>query len=92
MSEKCHERTSDSRAGWSAIAWDLSRFPDDPSIPGAQLYMFDGKGHNPTFSATNDFCDELRNFIRTGRGGKNVSGISGGRLGARKSKANWCLP
>jgi hypothetical protein len=30
----------------SAKAWDLSRFPEDPSIPGAQLYMFDGKGHN----------------------------------------------
>jgi pimeloyl-ACP methyl ester carboxylesterase len=36
-------------------------------IPGAQLYMFEGKGHNPMFSATNEFCEVLRNFIRTGR-------------------------
>lgn len=28
-----------------AIAWDP--LPDDPSMPGAQLYVFDGKGHSP---------------------------------------------
>jgi class 3 adenylate cyclase/pimeloyl-ACP methyl ester carboxylesterase len=33
-------------------------------IPGAQLYIFEGKGHNPMFSATNEFCEVLRNFIR----------------------------
>ena len=36
-------------------------------IPGAQLYIFDGKGHTPMFSATDEFCEVLRNFIRTGR-------------------------
>lgn len=37
------------------------------SIPGAQLYFFEGRGHNPMFSATDEFCRVLRNFIRTGR-------------------------
>jgi class 3 adenylate cyclase/pimeloyl-ACP methyl ester carboxylesterase len=36
-------------------------------IPGAQLYIFNGKGHNPMFSATDEFCEVLRNFIRAGR-------------------------
>jgi pimeloyl-ACP methyl ester carboxylesterase len=36
-------------------------------IPGAQFYLFDGKAHNPMFSATDEFCHVLRNFILTGR-------------------------
>jgi pimeloyl-ACP methyl ester carboxylesterase len=36
-------------------------------IPGAQLYLFGGKGHNPMFSATDEFCHVLRNFLLTGR-------------------------
>jgi class 3 adenylate cyclase/pimeloyl-ACP methyl ester carboxylesterase len=43
-------------------------------IPGAQLYIFDGKGHNPMFSATNEFCDVLCNFIRTGRAEREFRG------------------
>ena len=43
-------------------------------IPGAQLYLFDGKGHNPMFSATDEFCDLLRNFIRTGRAERTSQG------------------
>jgi len=43
-------------------------------IPGAQLYIFDGKGHNPMFSATDEFCDVLRNFIRTGRAERTLRG------------------
>ena len=43
-------------------------------IPGAQLYFFDGKGHNPMFSATDEFCDVLRNFIRTGRAERTSQG------------------
>jgi class 3 adenylate cyclase/pimeloyl-ACP methyl ester carboxylesterase len=43
-------------------------------IPGAQLYLFDGKGHNPMFSATDEFCDVLRNFIRTGRAERTLRG------------------
>jgi pimeloyl-ACP methyl ester carboxylesterase len=43
-------------------------------IPGAQLYIFDGKGHNPIFSATDEFCDLLRNFIHTGRAERTPRG------------------
>jgi pimeloyl-ACP methyl ester carboxylesterase len=43
-------------------------------IPGAQLYIFDGKGHSPMFSATDEFCEVLRNFIRTGRAERTPRG------------------
>lgn len=33
-------------------------------IPGASLYCFEGKGHLPTFTATAEFCDVLRRFVR----------------------------
>ena len=36
-------------------------------IPRAQLYLFDGRGHLPIFTATGEFCDVLRCFVRTGR-------------------------
>ena len=35
-------------------------------IPGAQLYPFAGYGHVPLFTATQEFCDVLRRFVRTG--------------------------
>ena len=35
-------------------------------IPGAQLYPFQGYGHVPLFTATQEFCDVLRRFVRTG--------------------------
>jgi pimeloyl-ACP methyl ester carboxylesterase len=35
-------------------------------IPGAQLYPFVGYGHVPLFTATQEFCDVLRAFVRTG--------------------------
>jgi class 3 adenylate cyclase/pimeloyl-ACP methyl ester carboxylesterase len=35
-------------------------------IPGAQLYGFKGRGHVPVFTATAEFCDVLRCFVRTG--------------------------
>ncbi|MET3972264.1 alpha/beta hydrolase [Bradyrhizobium sp. S3.9.1] len=43
-------------------------------IPGSQLYLFDGKGHTPMFSATDEFCDVLRNSIRTGRAERTSQG------------------
>jgi class 3 adenylate cyclase/pimeloyl-ACP methyl ester carboxylesterase len=43
-------------------------------IPGARLYIFDGKGHNPMFSATNEFCEILRDFVRTGHVGREFRG------------------
>jgi pimeloyl-ACP methyl ester carboxylesterase len=39
-------------------------------IPDAQLYLFDGRGHLPIFTATAEFCDVLRAFIATGRIGR----------------------
>ena len=33
-------------------------------IPGSTLYRFEGKGHLPTFTATAEFCDVLRRFVR----------------------------
>jgi class 3 adenylate cyclase/pimeloyl-ACP methyl ester carboxylesterase len=35
-------------------------------VPGAQLYAFKGYGHVPLFTATQEFCDVLRRFVRTG--------------------------
>ena len=35
-------------------------------IPGAQFYTFAGKGHVPMFTAIDEFCDLLRQFVRTG--------------------------
>ncbi len=35
-------------------------------IPGALLYPFEGMGHVAMFTATAEFCDVLRQFIRTG--------------------------
>ncbi|HSA81838.1 MAG TPA: alpha/beta fold hydrolase [Geminicoccaceae bacterium] len=35
-------------------------------IPGAQLYPFKGYGHVPLFTATHEFCDVLRRFVRSG--------------------------
>jgi pimeloyl-ACP methyl ester carboxylesterase len=36
-------------------------------IPDAQLYAFKGYGHVPLFTATQEFCDVLRRFVRTGK-------------------------
>ena len=35
-------------------------------IPDAQLYPFKGYGHVPLFTATQEFCDVLRRFVRSG--------------------------
>jgi pimeloyl-ACP methyl ester carboxylesterase len=42
-------------------------------IPEAQFYAFTGRGHVPVSTATAEFCDVLRCFVRTG----NVSATSG---------------
>jgi pimeloyl-ACP methyl ester carboxylesterase len=34
-------------------------------LQNAQLYAFEGKGHLPIFTATAEFCDVLRRFVRT---------------------------
>ncbi len=48
------------------VNWAVSEFIAS-RIPNAQLYFFEGRGHNPMFSATDEFCHVLRNFVRTGR-------------------------
>jgi pimeloyl-ACP methyl ester carboxylesterase len=35
-------------------------------IPGAGLHVFEGKGHLPLFTATNEFCTMLRAFVMGG--------------------------
>ena len=34
-------------------------------LPGSRVYTFEGKGHSPMFSATEEFCTVLRSFVRT---------------------------
>jgi DNA-binding SARP family transcriptional activator/pimeloyl-ACP methyl ester carboxylesterase len=38
-------------------------------IPDARLYLFEGRGHLPIFTATAEFCEILRRFVRTGHEG-----------------------
>jgi DNA-binding SARP family transcriptional activator/pimeloyl-ACP methyl ester carboxylesterase len=33
-------------------------------IPGAHLHLFEGRGHLPIFTATAEFCEILRTFVR----------------------------
>jgi len=35
-------------------------------ISGAQFYEFTGKGHAPLFTATSEFCEVVRQFVRKG--------------------------
>jgi pimeloyl-ACP methyl ester carboxylesterase len=35
-------------------------------IPGARLHRFEGRGHLPVFTATDEFCEALRRFAHTG--------------------------
>jgi pimeloyl-ACP methyl ester carboxylesterase len=36
-------------------------------IPDARLHLFEGRGHLPIFTATAEFCDVLRWFVREDR-------------------------
>lgn len=47
------------------VSMEAARYLAD-HIPGAQLYLFEGRGHLPIFTATGEFCDVLRSFVRTG--------------------------
>ncbi len=51
--------TADRRIPFRAAQYIAER------IPGAQLYPFEGRGHLPIFTATREFCDVLRYFVRT---------------------------
>jgi pimeloyl-ACP methyl ester carboxylesterase len=35
-------------------------------IAGAQFYVFEGRGHLPSQTATTEFCEVLRHFVRSG--------------------------
>ena len=35
-------------------------------LPEARVYVVEGKGHVPLFTAMDEFCEVLRNFVRTG--------------------------
>ena len=37
-------------------------------IPDARLHLFEGRGHLPIFTATAEFCDILRQFVRANHG------------------------
>jgi class 3 adenylate cyclase/pimeloyl-ACP methyl ester carboxylesterase len=52
--------TADCRVPFAAAPYIAER------IPGAQLYAFEGKGHQPIYTATAEFCEVLRAFVRTG--------------------------
>jgi pimeloyl-ACP methyl ester carboxylesterase len=52
--------TEDRRVS-AAAAHHLARH-----IPDACLYLFEGRGHLPIFTATAEFCETLRRFVRTG--------------------------
>jgi pimeloyl-ACP methyl ester carboxylesterase len=33
-------------------------------LPNAMMHVFEGKGHMPLFTATDEFCKVVRNFVR----------------------------
>jgi pimeloyl-ACP methyl ester carboxylesterase len=37
-------------------------------LPNAWLYVFERKGHLPIFTATTEFCDVVRRFVRQSLG------------------------
>ena len=48
-----------------AVSFEQGRYIAS-RIPDAQLCAFEGKGHLPIYTATHEFCDVLRQFVRTG--------------------------
>jgi pimeloyl-ACP methyl ester carboxylesterase len=48
------------------VPLEAARYMAD-HIPGAQLYVFKGRGHYPHVTATAEFARVVRNFIRSGR-------------------------
>ena len=41
-------------------------------LPDARLHLFEGVGHLPIFTATAEFCDVVRRFVRTGEIGSSA--------------------
>jgi pimeloyl-ACP methyl ester carboxylesterase len=50
-------------------------------IPNAQLYAFEGKGHVPIFTATAEFCEVLRRFVREEHKAIQDSAVACSRVG-----------
>ena len=46
------------------VGLDASRYLAR-EIAGASLYCFDGAGHLPTWTATEEFCQQIRKFLKT---------------------------
>jgi DNA-binding SARP family transcriptional activator/pimeloyl-ACP methyl ester carboxylesterase len=65
---------TDDRRVSMAAAHHLARH-----IPDAQLYLFEGRGHLPIFTATEEFCEILRRFVRTGHAERSRSSSEGPR-------------
>jgi pimeloyl-ACP methyl ester carboxylesterase len=42
-------------------------------LPDTRLYLFEGAGQLPIFTATAEFCEVLRRFVRTGEVGPQRS-------------------
>ena len=43
-------------------------------LPQATLHVFEGNGHLPLFTATEEFCQVLRRFVRAGTAGLEADG------------------
>jgi class 3 adenylate cyclase/pimeloyl-ACP methyl ester carboxylesterase len=52
--------TADREVPFAAARYIVER------LPNAQLYAFEGKWHLPLYTATHEFCEVLRRFVRTG--------------------------
>ncbi|MDX1400844.1 MAG: alpha/beta fold hydrolase, partial [Kiloniellales bacterium] len=55
------------------VPFDAARYLAD-RIPAAELYAFEGRGHLPIFTATREFCDVLRHFIKEKTAPKRARG------------------
>jgi pimeloyl-ACP methyl ester carboxylesterase len=54
------------------VSFEAARYLAE-HIPGARLYPFERRGHLPIFTATSEFCEVLRRFVRTGVAPDNTS-------------------
>jgi pimeloyl-ACP methyl ester carboxylesterase len=62
--------TQDARVPMATAHYLAERLPD------SRLYLFEGAGHLPIFTATAEFCDVVRRFVRTGDVGPGRSQLA----------------
>ena len=65
ISGSCGEQSEHLRRGQDPPL-DSQSAAVDPGHTRGKLYAFEGKGHLPIFTATDEFCEVLRRFVRTG--------------------------